>query len=107
MEDSFFFCSLECAQLFHKAGARLILCGTNWDKLESLYESLTNDADPSEVRKGIITIMLNIFLFGVIFFDQPHGNNLPQSKRLVSKRTKHLQNSLLAISVDANCCYCH
>ncbi|XP_054613170.1 dehydrogenase/reductase (SDR family) member 7Cb [Dunckerocampus dactyliophorus] len=38
----------ECAHLFHKGGARLILCGTNWDKLESLYDSLTNDADPSE-----------------------------------------------------------
>lgn len=41
----------ECAQLFHNGGARLILCGTNWDKLESLYDSLTNDADPREVRK--------------------------------------------------------
>nr|XP_057917815.1 dehydrogenase/reductase (SDR family) member 7Cb [Doryrhamphus excisus] len=38
----------ECARLFHKGGARLILCGTNWDKLESLYDSLTSDADPSE-----------------------------------------------------------
>lgn len=41
----------ECAHLFHKGGARLILCGTSWDKLESLYDSLTNDADPREVRK--------------------------------------------------------
>ncbi|XP_030255617.1 dehydrogenase/reductase (SDR family) member 7Cb isoform X2 [Sparus aurata] len=38
----------ECAHLFHKGGARLILCGTSWDKLESLYDSLTNDADPRE-----------------------------------------------------------
>lgn len=36
----------ECAQLFHKGGARLILCGTSWDKLESLHDSLTSDADP-------------------------------------------------------------
>ncbi|TWW81647.1 Dehydrogenase/reductase SDR family member 7C-A [Takifugu flavidus] len=41
----------ECSRLFHKGGARLILCGTSWDKLESLYDSLTNDADPKEVRK--------------------------------------------------------
>ncbi|XP_026033183.1 dehydrogenase/reductase (SDR family) member 7Cb [Astatotilapia calliptera] len=40
----------ECARLFHKGGARLILCGTGWDKLESLYDSLTTDADPREVR---------------------------------------------------------
>ncbi|XP_073345114.1 dehydrogenase/reductase (SDR family) member 7Cb isoform X1 [Pagrus major] len=38
----------ECAHLFHKGGARLILCGTSWDKLESLYDSLTNGADPRE-----------------------------------------------------------
>lgn len=41
----------ECSRLFHKGGARLILCGSSWDKLESLYDSLTNDADPKEVRK--------------------------------------------------------
>jgi len=40
----------ECAQLLHKGGARLVLCGTSWDKLESLFDSLTNDADPKEVR---------------------------------------------------------
>ncbi|XP_035468101.2 dehydrogenase/reductase (SDR family) member 7Cb isoform X1 [Scophthalmus maximus] len=38
----------ECAHLFHKAGARLVLCGSSWDKLESLFDSLTNDADPRE-----------------------------------------------------------
>ncbi|XP_008313236.1 dehydrogenase/reductase (SDR family) member 7Cb [Cynoglossus semilaevis] len=37
-----------CAQLFHKGGARLILCGTSWDKLESLFESLTSESDPKE-----------------------------------------------------------
>ncbi|XP_013878880.1 dehydrogenase/reductase (SDR family) member 7Cb [Austrofundulus limnaeus] len=47
----------ECAQLFHKAGARLILCGTNWDKLESLYESLTTDADPSETFAPKLVIL--------------------------------------------------
>ncbi|XP_010784042.1 dehydrogenase/reductase (SDR family) member 7Cb [Notothenia coriiceps] len=38
----------ECAHLFHKGGARLILCGNTWDKLESLYDQLTNDSDPSQ-----------------------------------------------------------
>lgn len=38
----------ECAHLFHQGGARLILCGTSWDKLESLYDALTGDADPRE-----------------------------------------------------------
>ncbi|XP_077482189.1 dehydrogenase/reductase (SDR family) member 7Cb [Stigmatopora argus] len=47
----------ECAHLFHKGGARLILCGTNWDKLESLYDSLTNDADPSETFAPKLVIL--------------------------------------------------
>ncbi|KAF3854067.1 hypothetical protein F7725_014755 [Dissostichus mawsoni] len=38
----------ECAHLFHKGGARLILCGNTWDKLESLYDQLTDDSDPSQ-----------------------------------------------------------
>ncbi|KAM9426656.1 dehydrogenase/reductase (SDR family) member 7Cb [Pholidichthys leucotaenia] len=38
----------ECAHLFHKGGARLVLCGTSWDKLESLFDTLTSDADPRE-----------------------------------------------------------
>lgn len=41
----------ECAHLLHKGGARLVLCGSTWDKLESLYDSLTSDADPKEVGK--------------------------------------------------------
>lgn len=38
----------ELSVLFHRGGARLILCGTSWDKLESLYDTLTTDADPRE-----------------------------------------------------------
>lgn len=38
----------ECAKLLHKGGARLVLCGPSWDKLESLHDSLCNDSDPSE-----------------------------------------------------------
>ncbi|XP_077407114.1 dehydrogenase/reductase (SDR family) member 7Cb [Vanacampus margaritifer] len=47
----------ECAHLFHKGGARLILCGANWDKLESLYNSLTNEADPSETFAPKLVIL--------------------------------------------------
>ncbi|XP_062331517.1 dehydrogenase/reductase (SDR family) member 7Cb [Osmerus eperlanus] len=36
----------ELARLFHQGGARLVLCGTSWDKMESLYDSLTSGADP-------------------------------------------------------------
>ncbi|XP_072312564.1 dehydrogenase/reductase (SDR family) member 7Cb [Eucyclogobius newberryi] len=38
----------ELSRLFHRGGARLILCGTSWDKLESLYDTLSTDADPRE-----------------------------------------------------------
>uniref|UniRef100_A0A3Q2XB66 Dehydrogenase/reductase (SDR family) member 7Cb n=1 Tax=Hippocampus comes TaxID=109280 RepID=A0A3Q2XB66_HIPCM len=47
----------ECAHLFHKGGARLILCGDNWDKLESLYDSLINEADPSETFAPKLVIL--------------------------------------------------
>lgn len=38
----------ECARLFHAGGARLVLCGPSWDKLESLYDSLCSGSDPSQ-----------------------------------------------------------
>ncbi|CAM4705874.1 hypothetical protein PO909_013357 [Leuciscus waleckii] len=38
----------ECARLFHAGGARLVLCGPSWDKLESLYDSLSSGSDPSK-----------------------------------------------------------
>ncbi|XP_069012325.1 dehydrogenase/reductase (SDR family) member 7Cb [Embiotoca jacksoni] len=47
----------ECAHLFHKGGARLILCGTSWDKLESLYDSLISDADPRETFAPKLVIL--------------------------------------------------
>ncbi|XP_043958442.1 dehydrogenase/reductase (SDR family) member 7Cb isoform X2 [Gambusia affinis] len=47
----------ECAHLFHKAGARLILCGTTWDKLESLFDSLTTDSDPRETFAPKLVIL--------------------------------------------------
>nr|XP_033467430.1 dehydrogenase/reductase (SDR family) member 7Cb isoform X2 [Epinephelus lanceolatus] len=47
----------ECANLFHKGGARLILCGTSWDKLESLYDSLTNDTDHRETFAPKLVIL--------------------------------------------------
>ncbi|XP_038160242.1 dehydrogenase/reductase (SDR family) member 7Cb [Cyprinodon tularosa] len=47
----------ECAHLFHKAGARLILCGATWDKLESLYDSLITDSDPRETFAPKLVIL--------------------------------------------------
>ncbi|CAO2643659.1 Dehydrogenase/reductase SDR family member 7C [Lemmus lemmus] len=38
----------ECARVFHAGGARLVLCGKNWEGLESLYAALTSAADPSK-----------------------------------------------------------
>ncbi|CAK6968877.1 dehydrogenase/reductase SDR family member 7C-B isoform X2 [Scomber scombrus] len=37
----------ECASVFHKGGARLILCGKSWEKLEELADNLANASDPT------------------------------------------------------------
>ncbi|XP_043106777.1 dehydrogenase/reductase SDR family member 7C-B isoform X1 [Puntigrus tetrazona] len=37
----------ECAKLFHAGGARLILCGSNWEKLETQAERLMSESDPT------------------------------------------------------------
>ncbi|XP_077387205.1 dehydrogenase/reductase SDR family member 7C-B-like isoform X3 [Festucalex cinctus] len=37
----------ECASIFHKGGARLILCGKSWEKLQELSDDLLNASDPS------------------------------------------------------------
>ncbi|KAM9394221.1 dehydrogenase/reductase SDR family member 7C-B-like isoform 2-T2 [Pholidichthys leucotaenia] len=37
----------ECAGVFHKGGARLILCGKGWEKLEELADDLANASDPT------------------------------------------------------------
>lgn len=47
----------ECAHLFHKGGARLVLCGPSWDKLESLFDSLTSDSDPTETFAPKLVIL--------------------------------------------------
>ncbi|XP_072550126.1 dehydrogenase/reductase SDR family member 7C-B isoform X2 [Salminus brasiliensis] len=47
MTDSLSALGNESAKLFHKAGARLILCGKNWEKLEDLAEQLANESDPT------------------------------------------------------------
>ncbi|XP_068423048.1 dehydrogenase/reductase (SDR family) member 7Cb [Clinocottus analis] len=47
----------ECAHLFHEGGARLILCGSSWDKLESLFSDLTDDADPRETFAPKLVIL--------------------------------------------------
>ncbi|XP_077474422.1 dehydrogenase/reductase SDR family member 7C-B [Stigmatopora argus] len=37
----------ECANVFHAGGARLILCGKNWEKLQDLSDELMDTSDPS------------------------------------------------------------
>ncbi|XP_077415501.1 dehydrogenase/reductase SDR family member 7C-B-like isoform X2 [Vanacampus margaritifer] len=37
----------ECASIFHKGGARLILCGKSWEKLRELSDDLLDTSDPS------------------------------------------------------------
>ncbi|XP_072298776.1 dehydrogenase/reductase SDR family member 7C-B isoform X1 [Eucyclogobius newberryi] len=37
----------ECASLFHRGGARLVLCGRDWDGLEELSEELSHASDPA------------------------------------------------------------
>lgn len=52
---------LECAKLFHTGGARLILCGNNWEKLETLSEQLMSESDPTLVSSELpLTIWTNI-----------------------------------------------
>uniref|UniRef100_A0A667ZNU4 Dehydrogenase/reductase (SDR family) member 7Ca n=1 Tax=Myripristis murdjan TaxID=586833 RepID=A0A667ZNU4_9TELE len=38
----------ECASVFHKGGARLILCGKSWEKLEGLADDLASASDPTK-----------------------------------------------------------
>ncbi|XP_022451556.1 dehydrogenase/reductase SDR family member 7C isoform X3 [Monodon monoceros] len=38
----------ECARVFHTSGARLVLCGKNWERLQSLHDALISVADPSK-----------------------------------------------------------
>lgn len=38
-----------CASVFHRGGARLILCGKSWEKLEELAGDLADSSDPSVV----------------------------------------------------------
>ena len=37
-------------------GARLVLCGKNWERLENLYDALVNVADPSKVRPSAVSL---------------------------------------------------
>lgn len=44
------FPNAECSAVFHKGGARLILCGKSWEKLEELADDLEKTSDPTKVR---------------------------------------------------------
>lgn len=37
----------ECAKIFQNGGARLILCGESWEKLDALAEQLAENCDPT------------------------------------------------------------
>ncbi|TEA35304.1 hypothetical protein DBR06_SOUSAS2810188, partial [Sousa chinensis] len=38
----------ECARVFHTSGARLVLCGKSWERLQRLHDALISVADPSK-----------------------------------------------------------
>ncbi|NWW35148.1 DRS7C reductase, partial [Panurus biarmicus] len=43
----------ECSRVFHAGGARLVLCGRTWEKLEALYDALISVTDPSMVADKV------------------------------------------------------
>ncbi len=45
----FDFLNAECAGVFHRGGARLILCGKSWETLEELADDLEKASDPTVV----------------------------------------------------------
>lgn len=49
---NFYLLDVECAGVFHRGGARLILCGKNWEKLEELADELASASDPTVVREA-------------------------------------------------------
>lgn len=53
---SFFFSWMdeECSGVFHEGGARLILCGRSWEKLEELADDLAKTSDPTVVRTSLM-----------------------------------------------------
>ncbi|XP_010210763.1 PREDICTED: dehydrogenase/reductase SDR family member 7C isoform X2 [Tinamus guttatus] len=50
----------ECSRVFHAGGARLVLCGRTWEKLEALYDALISVADPSVQTYTPKLILLDI-----------------------------------------------
>ncbi|NXO43724.1 DRS7C reductase, partial [Locustella ochotensis] len=48
----------ECSRVFHAGGARLVLCGRTWEKLEALYDALISVTDPSTVDNFQLLILL-------------------------------------------------
>ena len=64
----------ECARVFHTGGARLVLCGKSWERLQSLHGALVSAADPSKVRPSgsrhgqpLDTLSLRCLLHGSSF----------------------------------------
>ncbi|XP_029364801.1 dehydrogenase/reductase SDR family member 7C-B isoform X2 [Echeneis naucrates] len=46
----------ECAGVFHRGGARLILCGKSWEKLEELADDLSNTSDPATFPPKLVLL---------------------------------------------------
>ncbi|XP_077387206.1 dehydrogenase/reductase SDR family member 7C-B-like isoform X4 [Festucalex cinctus] len=70
----------ECASIFHKGGARLILCGKSWEKLQELSDDLLNASDPSVMDK----LLMDNNYFGPVTLAK---GVLPS---MMSRRTGHL-----------------
>lgn len=51
-DDRLLSCSLECARVFHAAGARLVLCGRNAEALEELSQELAASRAPEVSEPG-------------------------------------------------------
>ncbi|XP_075871862.1 dehydrogenase/reductase SDR family member 7C-B-like isoform X2 [Nelusetta ayraudi] len=47
----------ECSAVFHKGGARLILCGKSWEKLEELADDLEKTSDPTKTFPSKLVLL--------------------------------------------------
>lgn len=49
------FCVIECARVFHAAGARLVLCGRDAGRLQQVIQELTDSSTGSQRQVGTQT----------------------------------------------------
>ena len=60
--------------MFHKGGARLILCGKNWEKLEELADDLANASDPTVVSAPALKLNQSPLMVGLVEHLMDHIN---------------------------------